>query len=250
MTNNIFRISLFAVLGISILASTACTGSNGSAVTKPESSPANPAANNATQSANAEPAKKSEYPPLAEKAAQAEMRHLDGSVSRVADRRGKVLLLNMWATWCGPCRAEMPHLVKMQDEHRDKGFEIVGLNTDDGDTKEMVEKFAADLKLNYTLVWANTEMQNALLKISNFGGIPQSFVIDRDGNLRGVFRGANPADIKKMEELVANIVNGEDQFARDGGPRKQDNPTGTEQDKEKGSESDKSDGAKEKPAGK
>ena len=217
-----FRASLLTILGISILISAGCGGSNGSTVSKQENPPVNSVANNSAQPVNAEPAKKSDYPPLAEKAAQAEMKHLDGSVSKVSDRKGKVLLLNMWATWCGPCRAEMPTLVKMQDEHRDKGFEIIGLNTDDGDTKEMVEKFAADLKLNYTLVWANTDMQNALLKISNFGGIPQSFVIDRDGNLRGVFRGANPADIKKMEELVAQVINGEDKFARDGGPRKQD----------------------------
>ena len=153
------------------------------------------------------PKQKSDFPPLAEKAANAEMKHLDGSTSKVTDHRGKVLLLNMWATWCGPCRAEMPALVKMQDEHRDKGFEIIGLNTDDGDTKEMVEKFAADMNLNYTLVWAPTEQQMALLKISNFDGIPQSFIIDRDGNLRGVFRGGGKVEIKKMEEIVAKVVN-------------------------------------------
>ena len=100
----------------------------------------------------------------------------------------------------------MPSLVKMQDEHRDKGFEIIGLNTDDGDTKEMVEDFAAELKLNYTLVWADTAMQNGLLKISNFNGIPQSFIVDREGNLRGAFRGGGKAEVKKMEELVAKVV--------------------------------------------
>ena len=150
--------------------------------------------------------KNSEFPPLAEKAANAEMKNLDGSTSKVADFKGKVLLLNMWATWCGPCRAEMPALVKMQDEHRDKGFEIIGLNTDDGDTKEMIDKFAEEMNLNYKLVWAPTDQQAALLKISNFDGIPQSFVIDRDGKLRGVFRGGGKAEIQKMEELVAKVV--------------------------------------------
>jgi hypothetical protein len=104
----------------------------------------------------------------------------------------------------------MPTLGRMQDEHRDKGFEIIGLNTDDGDTKEMVEEFAKELKLNYTLVWADTAMQNGLLKISNFNGIPQSFIVDRDGNLRAVFRGGGKAEVSKMEELVAKIVNGDD----------------------------------------
>ena len=157
---------------------------------------------------NSEPQKKnSEFPPIAEKVAQAQMKNLDGTTSKVADMKGKVLLLNMWATWCGPCRGEMPALVKMQDEHRERVFEIIGLNTDDGDTKEMIDKFAAEMKLNYKLVWAPTEMQAALLKISNFGGIPQSFIVDRDGKLRGVFRGGGANEIKKMEELVAQIVN-------------------------------------------
>src|SRR5688500_11301855 len=149
--------------------------------------------------------KKSDYPPIATAVAQADVKNLDGTTFKIADKKGKVLLLNMWATWCGPCRAEMPTLVKMQDEHRARDFEVIGLNTDD-ETVEQINEFATNMKLNYTLVWADTGLQNALLKISKFGGIPQSFIIDRDGNLRGVFRGANPADIKKMEELVGMIV--------------------------------------------
>ncbi len=156
---------------------------------------------------NAEPEKKkSDYPPIATAVAQADIKNLDGTTFKVADKKGKVILLNMWATWCGPCRAEMPALVRMQDEHRDAGFEVIGLNTDD-ETVAQINAFASEMKLNYTLVWADTDLQAALLKISKFGGIPQSFIIDREGNLRGVFRGANPADIKKMEELVALVVN-------------------------------------------
>lgn len=150
--------------------------------------------------------KKSDYPPIASAVAQSDLKNLDGTTFKVADKKGKVLLLNMWATWCGPCRAEMPTLVRMQDEHREKGLEVIGLNTDD-ETVDQINEFAADMKLNYTLVWADLPLQTALLRISNFGGIPQSFIVDRDGNLRGVFRGANPADIKKMEELVTLVVN-------------------------------------------
>ena len=165
-------------------------------------SPAPAAENGSTEK------KKTDYPPIATAVAQSDLKNLDGTTFKVADKKGKVLLLNMWATWCGPCRAEMPTLVKMQETHRDKGLEVIGLNTDD-ETVEDINKFAEDMKLNYTLVWADTALQSALLKISKFGGIPQSFIIDRDGNLRGVFRGANPADIKKMDELVEMIVNEE-----------------------------------------
>ena len=192
--------TLLVVLALAFSSLTGCGGSNGVSNVSTGNS------GNAAPENKPETAKKSEFPPLASAVAQSDMKNLDGSTSKVADRKGKVLLLNMWATWCGPCRGEMPELVKMQDEHRDKGFEIIGLNTDDGDTKEMVEEFAAEMKLNYTLVWADTAMQNGLLKISNFNGIPQSFVVDRDGNLRGVFRGGGKAEIKKMEELVAKVV--------------------------------------------
>jgi thiol-disulfide isomerase/thioredoxin len=193
---------LFLILAVALSALTNCT--------KPEtpengltweSQPANVAAN-----ANANPEKKkTDYPPIASAVAQADLKNLDGTTFKVADKKGKVLLLNMWATWCGPCRAEMPSLVKMQDAHRDKGFEVIGLNTDD-ESVEDINKFAADMKLNYTLVWADTAVQSALLNISKFPGIPQSFIIDRDGNLRGVFRGSNPADVKKMGELVEMVV--------------------------------------------
>jgi len=198
--NNLFLFVIFA-FALSIL--TNCSGSQQAANGNAESAQQPPA----TGAANVEPAKKkSDYPPIATAVAEADIKNLDGSTWKVADKKGKVLLLNMWATWCGPCRSEMPTLVKLQEAHREKGFEVIGLNTDD-ETADDINKFASDMKLNYTLVWADTELQNALLKISKFGGIPQTFIVDRDGNLRGVFRGANPADVKKMTELVELIVN-------------------------------------------
>ncbi len=197
---NIF--ALFVVLAVVFSSLSGCGGSNGAT---------NEPVTNAVAGANtsAGSTKKSEYPPLASAVAQSDMKNLDGSTSKIADRKGKVLLLNMWATWCGPCRGEMPTLVKMQNEFGPKDFEIIGLNTDDGDTKEMVEEFSKEMNLNYTLVWADTAMQKGLLNISNFNGIPQSFVVDRDGNLRGVFRGGGKAEVQKMEELVAKVVNEE-----------------------------------------
>jgi thiol-disulfide isomerase/thioredoxin len=153
--------------------------------------------------------KPSEYPPLVSAVAQSDLKNLDGSTFKIADKKGKVLLINLWATWCGPCRSEMPALVRMQNEHRDKGFEVIGVDTEENDTVEDINKFAGELGLNYTLVWGDTKLQASLLNISKFPGIPQSFLVDRDGNLRGVFRGANPADVKKMEQLVARVVEDE-----------------------------------------
>ncbi|MGH9948133.1 MAG: redoxin domain-containing protein [Pyrinomonadaceae bacterium] len=149
--------------------------------------------------------KESGYPLLSEKVAQATLSHLDGSTSTVADLKGKVVLLNMWATWCGPCRSEMPTLVRLQEEIGQDDLEIIGLNVDD-ESVELIKPFAEEMKLNYTLVWPTPATQGDLMKISKFSGIPQSFIIDRDGYLRGVFRGANPADVRKMDKLVRAIV--------------------------------------------
>ena len=194
----------FVVVAFAMSAFTGCSGSGASDKGGGDAAGSN---NTSTSSAsNGEaPKKKSDYPPIATGVAQADIKNLDGSTFKVADKKGKVVLLNMWATWCGPCRAEMPALVRMQNEYKDLGFEVVGLNTDD-ETVDQINEFAADMKLNYTLAWADTKLQAALLNISKFDGIPQSFIVDRDGNLRGVFRGAGVADIKKMEELVGLIV--------------------------------------------
>jgi thiol-disulfide isomerase/thioredoxin len=199
---NIFKGSVFFVVIVIVISGfSGCSGGP---------APQNSAENSSQPVASGSPAKpekkKNDYPPIPSAVAQSDLKNLDGTTFKVADKKGKVLLLNLWATWCGPCRAEMPALVKMQDAHRDKGFEVLGLNTDD-ETVEDINNFAADMKLNYTLVWADTAMQAALLNISKFNGIPQSFIVDREGNLRGVFKGANPADVKKMQELVEMIVN-------------------------------------------
>jgi len=205
MKDLFFNLLLFVVLSLAFSSLTGCTGSansqNGPAVNGPE-----PAASVAEVKPVQEPKKPSDYPPIATAVAQADIKNLDGTTFKVADRKGKVILLNLWATWCGPCRSEMPALVRMQDRHRDKGLEIIGLDADD-ESVEDINAFAASMNLNYQLVWASTTLQKDLLNISKFDGIPQSFLIDRDGNLRGVFRGANASDVKKMEDLVAKVVN-------------------------------------------
>ncbi len=182
-----------AYLAIFTLAFSALTGCGGSA----ESIPANSSGTAAS----------SEYPPFNSEAANAEMRHLDGSTSTVAQRKGKVVLVNMWATWCGPCREEMPELIKMQNEHGPKGFEVVGLNVDD-EPEDMVRDFVAEMNLNYTITWGNEDMIMSMMRLSRSEAIPQSFLIDREGNLRGVFRGAAPREIAKMKENVAKVVDG------------------------------------------
>ena len=188
-----FAVNLFIFFAIAVIFS----GCTSEPVTGPDL-----AANSANLS---EQKPSSVYPPLPEKIAQAEMENLDRTTTKIADRKGKVLLLNLWATWCGFCREEMPILVKMQSEHHESGFEVLGLNVDD-ESIDQVNQFAQEMKLNYPLVWSDESTTRELLKVSKFQGIPQSFIVDREGNLRGVFTGADPKNLKKMEKLVAEIV--------------------------------------------
>lgn len=148
---------------------------------------------------------KSIYPAIASAVATAEIKNLDGTAFTVNDKKGRIILLNLWATWCGPCRAEMPALVRLQDKYGSQGFEVIGLNTDDEEV-EKINAFVADMKLNYPIAYADTNLQSSLIKISKFPGIPQSFLIDREGNLRGVFKSANAAEIAKLEATVEKVM--------------------------------------------
>ena len=187
---------LFVVFSIAFSGLSSCTGTM-----DPGLPPS--AANSADRPAG----KSAGYPPLPSAVAQSELKNLDGTTFTVADRKGKVLLLNLWATWCGPCRAEMPALVAMHEKYNGQDFEVIGLNVSE-EPKALIDDFADEMKLNYPLVWADTALQNELTnKISKFPGIPQSFLVDRNGHLRGVFKGGSPAEVKKMEASVEAVVN-------------------------------------------
>jgi thiol-disulfide isomerase/thioredoxin len=145
------------------------------------------------------------YPPAPEAVRNAEIEMLDGTTIKLADKKGKVVLVNLWATWCGPCRFEMPELVKMQDTYRDKGFEVIGLDVDPEEMED-IQAFSKKMGLNYQLGWAKRELVGELFNISGTEGIPQSFLINRNGELTGVFFGANKSVIEKMKEIVAKVV--------------------------------------------
>lgn len=159
-----------------------------------------------TSEKGASEAKNNNFPPAPVAVSQAEIKNIDGSTFKVEDKKGKVILLNLWATWCGPCRAEMPELVALQDKFRDKDFEIIGLNISE-ESVEQIKDFADDMKLNYTLAWSDEKLRNELLKISKFDGIPQSYLIDREGKLRGVFTGGGPKVVNQLKETSEKVIN-------------------------------------------
>ena len=138
---------------------------------------------------------------------QAENRAARGAPIKLGDYSGKVLLVNLWATWCGPCRMETPELVKLNKEFRDRGVEMIGLSTEDPEASaDSVSDFIREYKVDYQIGWAKREVAQTLMQ--GRASIPQSFVIARDGRIVRRFIGfrpdLTPGQIKQaLEEALA-----------------------------------------------
>lgn len=159
-----------------------------------ESRPTPPPANNAPVVRNA-PAPRPPAPAalttLPASIADAELEAVSGKPIKLSGYAGKVLVVNLWATWCGPCRAEIPELVKLHKEFRSQGLEVVGLSTEDPRfSVEKVKNFVADFEMTYRVGWATNEV--ALELMQGRDSIPQSFVIGREGQILKRFVGFNP----------------------------------------------------------
>jgi thiol-disulfide isomerase/thioredoxin len=122
---------------------------------------------------------------------QAQLRSANGAQLKLSDYSGKVMLVNLWATWCGPCRIETPELVRLNKEFQSRGVEIVGLSTEDPDASaQSVRQFVKDNNVDYHIGWATPEVAAILMQGS--GSIPQSFIITRDGRILRRFIGFHP----------------------------------------------------------
>jgi cytochrome c biogenesis protein CcmG, thiol:disulfide interchange protein DsbE len=119
---------------------------------------------------------------------------MSGQQVRLSDYRGKVILLDFWATWCEPCRGEIPHFVELQNMLGDQGFQVIGVSMDDG--PEPVRDFYRQLKMNYPVVMGNAkigELYGGVL------GLPIAFVIGRDGRIYSRHIGATDISLFERE---------------------------------------------------
>lgn len=123
---------------------------------------------------------------------QTEMKSANGSDPiKLSNYPDKVLLVNLWATWCGPCRNETPELVRLYKEYQERGLEIVGLSTEDPvASQQKVQDFVREYNVNYHVGWAKPEVAIALMQ--GRGSIPQSFIVTRDGRVAKRFIGFHP----------------------------------------------------------
>lgn len=182
------NIFVFLLFGIAVLA-LSCGNSD----------QANPAAK--AESATGEPMK--EAAPVAEmsdggvKAANFTLQSITGEQISLADYAGKVVILDFWATWCPPCRAEIPHFNDLAKEYGEKGLVVLGVSVDRGGA-DVVKKFKAENAINYPVVMSD---QNTHVKYQSYidpsqqGGIPFTFVIDREGNIRERYVGYREKEV-------------------------------------------------------
>jgi peroxiredoxin len=107
------------------------------------------------------------------------LKDANGNVAKLSDYRGKVVLLNFWATWCGPCEIEIPWFVEFQQQYKDRDFAVLGVSLDEDGWKS-VKPFMAREKLNYRVMVTSEEVDQL------YGGVeslPTTFVIDREGRV-------------------------------------------------------------------
>jgi len=124
---------------------------------------------------------------------------LNGQPLHLVSYRGKVVLLDFWATWCVPCRAEIPHFIELQQKYGDRGLQIIGVSMDDG--PEPVRDFYQQFHMNYPVVMGNAktgELYGGVL------GLPIAFIIGKDGLIDSKKIGA--ADMAVLEREIQKLL--------------------------------------------
>jgi peroxiredoxin len=172
--------------------------------TTPEPVNANASAPAPAPAVRAAPPELADLPPAV---SVAPLKDAKGAPFKLADFFGKVMVVNLWATWCGPCRREIPELVKLHKEFHSRGVEMIGLSTENPDASaEKVRKFIQDFQIDYRIGWAPVEVGAPLMQ--GHDSIPQTFVISRDGRILKHFRGFSPANTyAELKQALEEALN-------------------------------------------
>lgn len=125
---------------------------------------------------------------------------LDGGERSLSDFKGKVIILDFWATWCPPCRAEIPHFVELYNDYKDEGLEVIGVSLDNN-AKKVIPSFSEQYKINYVLLIADKKVTR---DYGGIGSIPTTFIIDRDGNIVKKYVGYRDKEV--FEKDIKNLL--------------------------------------------
>jgi cytochrome c biogenesis protein CcmG/thiol:disulfide interchange protein DsbE len=124
------------------------------------------------------------------------LKDTNGKKVRLSDYKGKVILLNFWATWCGPCKLEIPAFVEAYRQYRDRGFVILGVLSEDDPSADDLRTFMATFRMNYPVFKENVELGDVF---GPLWALPTSFVIDRHGSICVSHTGAVSKEMLERE---------------------------------------------------
>ncbi len=129
------------------------------------------------------------------------LRSLEGSNLRLEEYRGQVVLINFWASWCGPCRQEMPLLDRLHQRYVDTGFAVLGINVEgeEAPARELIDK----VPVTFPVLIDEGQLVSELYKLE---AMPSTVVVDRDGVVRYIHRGYKPGDEAKYVEVVKELI--------------------------------------------
>ena len=116
------------------------------------------------------------------------LKNIQGKTVSSQNYKGKVLLINFWATWCGPCKKEIPDLIKLKENYSEKDFEIISIAVSSGSAKD-IGKFAKSMKMNYSVLIGDAKVVRAFGEVSM---LPTTFIVDKKGQIQHVMVGAEP----------------------------------------------------------
>ena len=129
------------------------------------------------------------------------LKDLQGKKVRLKDMRGKVVLINFFATWCAPCRQEIPDFIRLYRQYKERGFEIIGIGLDmEGET--VLRPFSEQLRVPYPVVVGTRKV---VLDYGNISGVPTSFFVDREGKIADRFIGVRPHRV--LEKNIIDLLN-------------------------------------------
>ena len=169
--------------------------------------PANRAGNLPAEANNPPPA----FVSLPQDLRDTKLQTLDGESLKLADFADKVMIVNIWATWCGPCRLEMPELVKFDNEYRSRGLVVLGLATSYNERNDPthVKEYIRSQNVSYKIIWDDGTLAGPLVQMVHAQSvIPQSFVISRDGRIVKHFQGFNPYSTPQlMRQAIEEALN-------------------------------------------
>lgn len=124
-----------------------------------------------------------------------------GENIKLSELRGEVVMINFWASWCGPCREEMPLLEDLYNEYKDYGFTLLGVNVDEN--REAAEKLLGQIPVSFPVLF---DPESSVTQLYDVDAMPSTILVDRDGNLRYLHRGYKPGYEKHYDEQVKALV--------------------------------------------